>query len=136
MNTEKTVLRSAATARTFLPSDPTTALAVVAALPVTSHEEAVELCGAFYVAEKAAEVAIDGGGSTPALRDALVAAWRRLLDAAPLARAAVDYVRGSADADLGLGDDPEFEALREQVDAVCDDAFWHEQCLDEWASTY
>jgi len=136
MNTEKTVLRAAGVARTFLPTDGVTALEVVAALPVTTSSEALEFCGAFYTAEKAAEAVIDGGASTPALRDALVTAWRRLLDAAPLARAAVDYVRGSADADLGLGDDPEFEALREQVDAVCDDAFWHEQCLDEWASTY
>lgn len=136
MNTEKQILRAAATARSFLPTDAVSALEVVAALPVTSYVEALEFCGAFYTAEKAAEGTIDSGASTPALRDALVACWRRLLDVAPLARAAVDYVRSGADAHLGLGDDTEFEDLREQVDAVCADAYWHEQCQDEWASTY
>lgn len=136
MNTEKRVLRASIAARSFLPSCPVTALQIVAALPVTSHAESLELCGAFYAAEKAAEAAIDGGASTPDLVAALVACWRRLLDAARFDRAAVDYVRGSADAHLGLGDDPEFEALREQVDALCDNAFWHEQCQDEWATSY
>jgi hypothetical protein len=131
MNTEKTVLRAAGHARTFLPSCPVTALAVVVALPVTSREEALEFCGAFYVAEKAAEAAIDGGASTPALRDALVAAWRRLLDAARFDRAAVQFTSEAADAHLGLGDDAEFETLRGEVAAAGGAAFWHEQCLAE-----
>ena len=131
MNTEKTVLRAAGVARTFLPSCPVAALAVVAALPVTTYDEAVEFCGAFYAAEKAAEAAIDAGTSTPALRDALVAAWRRLLDAAQFNRAAVQFTSEAADAHLGLGDDPEFGALREQVAAAGGSEFWHEQCLAE-----
>jgi len=132
MNTEKQILSAAGVARTFLPTDAVTALEVVTALPVTTYDEAVEFCGAFYAAEKLAA----GGAGTPALRDALVAAWRRLLDAAPLARSGADYVRGSAESHLGLGDDQELEDLREQVDVACGDAFWHEQCQDEWAAGY
>ena len=131
MNTEKTVLRAAGVARTFLPSCPVAALEVVTAMPITSREEALEMCGAFYAAEKVAEAAIDGGASTPDLVAALVAAWRRLLDVARFDRAAVQFTAEAADAHLGLGDDGEFETLRGEVAAAGGAEFWHEQCLAE-----
>lgn len=140
MYTEKQILRSAATARSFLPTDAVAALQVVTALPVTTYDEAVELCGVFYVAEKLAEVIIDEGAATPALLDALVGAWRRLVDVAPFSRAAVAYCVECADAHVTLTltgkDDAEFEALREQVAALGGDAYENERCLDEWVASY